>query len=185
MERVRAFLAIDITEEVRQKIAEFEREIDLVGADIKLVEVENLHVTMKFLGEVDSGILEKVYDVMKMVKGESFAMNVEGVGVFPNWRMFRVVWVGIGEGGDRITKIQRELDAGLAKLGFERERDFVPHITVGRVRTPRNRDRLLQLLEKYKNHQFGRCKVEKLVLKKSTLTPKGPIYSNLREVDLA
>ncbi|MCX8182526.1 MAG: RNA 2',3'-cyclic phosphodiesterase [Candidatus Methanomethyliaceae archaeon] len=183
MERVRAFLALDISEEVRQNIAKFEREIDLVGADIKLVEVENLHVTIKFLGEVDAGMLERVHDMMKRVRGEKFSISVEGVGVFPNWRMIRVVWVGIGKGGERVAKIQRELDVGLSEIGFERERDFVPHITVGRVRSPRNRDRLLQLVEKYKEFKFGTFLVDRLVLKKSVLTPKGPVYSNLREVD--
>ncbi len=183
MERVRAFLALDISEEVRREIWEFEKEIDSVGADIKLVEIENLHVTIKFLGEIDAEVLEKVYGVMRRLKEEKFVMKVEGVGVFPNWRMVRVVWVGIGEGSERVTKIQRELDSGLAELGFGRERDFVPHITVGRVRSPRNRDRLLQVLEKYRGHKFGSCVAERLVLKMSQLTPKGPIYSDLKEVE--
>ncbi|MBC7113500.1 MAG: RNA 2',3'-cyclic phosphodiesterase [Candidatus Methanomethyliales bacterium] len=183
MERIRAFLALDISEEVRREIGEFEKEIDSVGADIKLVEIENLHVTMKFLGEIDPNTVEKVYDVMSGLREEKFVMKVEGVGVFPNWRMIRVVWVGIGDGRERIIKIQRELDSGLAELGFERERDFVPHITVGRVRSPRNRDRLVQVLEKYRGHSFGSCVAERLVLKMSKLTPKGPIYSDLREVE--
>jgi 2'-5' RNA ligase len=183
MERVRAFLALDISEEVRREIGEFEKEIDSVGADIKLVETENLHVTMKFLGEIDAGVLEKVYDVMRGLREEKFVMKVEGVGVFPNWRVARVVWVGIGEGRERVIEIQRKLDSGLAGLGFGRERDFVPHITVGRVRSPRNRDRLLQVLENYRGRKFGSCVAERLVLKMSQLTPKGPIYSDLREVE--
>ncbi|MGC8937160.1 MAG: RNA 2',3'-cyclic phosphodiesterase, partial [Candidatus Methanomethylicaceae archaeon] len=164
-------------------IMEFEEEIDRVKADIKLVERENLHVTMKFLGEVDAGLLDKIFEIMERARTEKFTIKVKGVGVFPNWRMVRVVWVGIGEGGDRVIKIQRTLEGGLAGLGFERERDFVPHVTVGRVRSPRNREGLLQVLEKYKRHQFGTCLVDRLILKKSVLTPSGPVYSNLREVE--
>jgi len=183
MESVRAFIALDISEDVKGKIVEFENELDSVGADMKLVESENLHVTIKFLGEVHVGQLEKIYDVMRKVREEKFTISVEGVGVFPNWRMVRVIWVGIGDGGERVIKIQREIDAGLGDLGFGRERDFVPHITVGRVRSPRNKERILQLLEKYKGYRFGACVVDRLVLKESMLTPKGPIYSDIREVE--
>lgn len=183
MESVRAFLALEVSEEVKNRIMEFEKEIEAVKADIKLVEKENLHVTMKFLGEIDAGLLDKIFEIMERAKAEKFTMKVEGVGVFPNWRIVRVVWVGIGEGGERIIRIQRALEGGLVGLGFERERDFVPHVTVGRVRSPRNRERLLQVLERYKRHQFGTCLVDRLVLKKSVLTPSGPVYSNLREVE--
>ncbi len=184
METVRAFLALEISDDVRSKIMEFEGELEASGADIKLVEKENLHVTMKFLGDVNEVVLEKIFAIMDDVKEERFSIRVEGVGVFPNQRMLRVVWVGIGDGGEKVTKIQRELEGQLAGLGFGRERDFVPHITVGRVRSPRNRERVIQVLEKYKGHYFGTCLVDRLVLKKSVLTLRGPVYSNLREVEL-
>lgn len=183
MEAVRAFLALEVSEEVRSRIMELEKELEESGADIKLVERENLHVTMKFLGEINKAVLEGVYNIMDGLREDKFEIKVEGVGAFPNLRVLRVLWVGIRDGADRVIGIQRRLDDQLIRLGFGKERDFVPHITVGRVKTPRNKERILQILEKYKGHYFGMCMVERLVLKKSVLTPRGPVYSNLKEVE--
>ncbi|MGQ9759301.1 MAG: RNA 2',3'-cyclic phosphodiesterase [Candidatus Methanomethylicaceae archaeon] len=184
METVRAFLAFEVSEGVKSRIMEFEDELKECGADIKLVERENLHVTMKFLGEVGKEVLESIYGIMDSLSGGKFEIRVEGVGAFPNLRVLRVLWVGITEGADRVIDIQRYLDDQLVKLGFRKERDFVPHITVGRVKTPRNKENVIRVLEKYRRHYFGTSTVGSLLLKKSVLTPRGPVYSNLKEVEL-
>jgi len=184
MEVVRAFLALEVAEDVKEGIVELEEEVKASGADVKLVERENLHVTMKFLGDVTMDAVERVHEAMRTVKEVKFPLEVKGTGVFPNPRMVRVLWVGAGTGGEKVVSIFRQLDGEMAKMGFRRERDFTPHITIGRVRSPRNREELLRVLGEYRGTVFGTTPVEKIVLKKSTLTPSGPVYSNLREVEL-
>jgi 2'-5' RNA ligase len=184
MEVVRAFLALEVTEDIKERIMELERKIKASGADVKLVEQENLHITMKFLGDVTADTVERVFEAMKMVREDKFQLEVKGTGVFPNPRMIRVLWVGAGIGGEKIVSIFRQLDSELARKGFPRERDFTPHITMGRVRSLRNKEDLLKVIEEYRGRIFGTTTIDKIALKKSFLTPSGPIYSNLREVEL-
>lgn len=184
MEVVRTFLALDIPDEIKGRIMDVEGRVERSEADVKLVERENLHVTMKFLGDVTDDTIEKIYRVMMGTREGKFEMEVKGTGVFPNQRMVRVLWVGIGAGSEKVTSIFRRLDAGTAELGFPQERHFTPHITIGRVRSPRNRDELIKAMEKYSSEKFGTTAVDRIVLKKSVLTPRGPIYSNLREAEL-
>jgi 2'-5' RNA ligase len=184
VEIVRAFLALEIPDEIKEKIMEVEASVGRSGADVKLVEKENLHVTMKFLGDVAPDTIEKVVGVMESVKESRFPMEVRGTGVFPNPRIPRVVWVGVGKGGDRVVAVFRHLDTEIAKLGFRTERDFTPHITIGRVRSPAGRDELLRALDGFKEKPFGATVVDRIVLKRSQLTSSGPIYSSIREVEL-
>lgn len=184
MEVVRAFLALEIPDEIKEKIMEVEASVGESGADVKLVEKENLHVTMKFLGDVTPDLIEKVVGIMESVKESRFLIEVRGTGVFPNLRIPRVVWVGVGKGGERITAVFRHLDTEIAKLGFRIERDFTPHITIGRVRSPARRDELLRALDGFKEKVFGVTVVDRIVLKRSVLMPSGPIYSNIREAEL-
>jgi 2'-5' RNA ligase len=184
VEVVRAFLALDLSNEIKDRIMDLEGRIGRSGADVKLVEKENLHVTMKFLGDINDETVDKIHGIMKGVRESKFAMEVRGTGVFPNTRMVRVLWAGVGTGSDKVISIFRQLDSGAAQFGFARERDFTPHITVGRVRSQGNREELLKAIEKYAGEGFGTTRVDKVILKKSTLTPSGPIYSNLREVEL-
>jgi 2'-5' RNA ligase len=184
METYRAFLALDISHEVRARIMELEERVGQAGADVKLVEMENLHVTMKFLGEIGAERVEAVHEVMKSVKEKPFQLEAKGTGVFPNPRMARVLWVGVGIGSDESISIFRQLESGIMKLGFPRERDFTPHITIGRVKSPRGTGQLMEAMGAFRSTSFGVTLVDKVVLKKSQLTPSGPIYSNLLEVDL-
>jgi 2'-5' RNA ligase len=184
METHRAFLALDLSLDVRGRIMELEREVDRAGGDVKLVAAENLHVTIKFLGDISSQGVEAVNGVMNMVKSNLFPIEAKGTGVFPNPRMARVLWVGVGMGSDDVVSIFTQLEAGLTKAGFPRERDFTPHITIGRVRSSRGAGRLIEAMNGFRDASFGTTLVDRIVLKKSQLTPSGPIYSNLLEVAL-
>lgn len=184
MEIVRAFIAMELNEDVKNKIMEFENRLKECKSEMKLVERENLHITIKFLGEINIKLLENIYEEIGKIKEEKFTISVKGVGVFPNERFIRVIWIGVKEGKEKILKIQKEVDDKLAKLGFAKEKDFVPHITVARVKTTSNRGEILKILEEFKEKDFGKSLIDRIILKKSTLTPKGPIYSNLKEVFL-
>jgi 2'-5' RNA ligase len=184
METHRAFLALDLSLEVRGRIMEVEEEVGRAGGDVKLVPEENLHVTMKFLGDIASPSVEVVHNVMKSVKANPFPMEAKGTGVFPNPRMARVLWVGVGIGSDEVVSVFRQLEAGLMEARFQRERDFTPHITIGRVRSSKGADRLVEAMSHFRSTSFGITTVDRIVLKKSQLTPSGPVYSNLMEADL-
>jgi 2'-5' RNA ligase len=183
---MRAFLAVEISEEMRDRLVRFQRTLREGGASLKLVEPENLHLTLKFLGEVEEGRLGEVEEALRRgVKGFSpFTLEVKGTGVFPSSQYVRVIWAGVGEGWEKVSSLQRSLDRELAKLGFPRDTDFVPHLTLARVKNLRERGAFLQLVERGRKEEFGKVEVREVHLKKSTLTPKGPIYEDLRVLPL-
>ncbi|MEJ5293446.1 MAG: RNA 2',3'-cyclic phosphodiesterase [Candidatus Methanosuratincola sp.] len=180
MESVRAFFALEISDEIRRRLTDLGEEIAKSGADVKVVEAENLHVTMKFLGEVPVSITEEVSGALEGMRIRRFELEAKGTGAFPDRRTIRVIWAGVGRGASEVTEIARMLDATLARLGFPKEKRFVPHITVGRVRSPRNREALLNILDRHSQTIFGTALVDRLVLKKSILTSAGPVYTDLK-----
>jgi len=184
MSKFRGFIAIDI--ESNKKLLDFENEIKKTGADLKLVEPENIHITLKFLGDTEETLVDEIEKIITnaVKENKSFNIQLKGAGVFPNQNYIKVLWVGI-EHGDPIAAIAQEIDEKLSKLGFKREeRKFSPHLTIARVKTSRNKDKLLQIIEKYRDAEFSDMKIGSLKLKKSDLTPNGPIYTTLKEVKI-
>ena len=184
MSKFRGFIAIDI--ETLPKIIEFENEIKNSGAIVKLVEPENIHITLKFLGDIEEEYIEKIEEIMKdsVKETDSFEIQLKGAGVFPNQNYIKVMWIGI-KNGEQIGKIAKNIDEKLSELGFEKDRrGFSAHLTIARVRSAKNKDKLMQIIEKYREIEFANVKVNSIILKKSELTSKGPIYTNLKEVKL-
>jgi len=180
----RGFIAIDI--KATPQIMSFEKEIAKSGADVKLVEPENIHITIKFLGDTDEKYIDAIEQSMKeSVKDiKPFPITLRGTGVFPNQNYVKVIWVGIIDAG-QIGPIAHAIDTSLSPLGFKKEaRGFSPHLTVGRLKTARNKEKLLNIIEQYHEEEFTIQEVQSIVLKKSELTPQGPIYTTLREVHL-
>ncbi len=182
----RAFIAVDIDEEVRGKLVALQRQLEATRADLKLVEPENIHVTMKFLGEVPESKVPEIAEALRsgLDGTKSFDITVNGMGVFPSLKYIRVVWAGVEDGRDELVEIQKKIDSGLQPLGFRRERDFVPHLTLARVRTARFKDQLAAFVDKNADLEFGASRARAVELKQSTLTQKGPIYSNLARFEL-
>ncbi|MEM2874676.1 MAG: RNA 2',3'-cyclic phosphodiesterase [Candidatus Hadarchaeales archaeon] len=183
---MRLFIAIEVSDDVRRELVRAQERLKATGADIKPVEPENIHLTLKFLGEVSE---ERIGDISAAIDRSAsgrgiFPAGVRGIGVFPDLRHVRVIWAGVGTGSERIVEIQRSLDAELQALGFERERDFVPHITLARVRSPRGKERLAAEVRSMSGMDFGSTEVRSVVLKQSTLTPRGPIYTTVAETML-
>jgi 2'-5' RNA ligase len=180
----RGFIAVDI--KTTPEIIMFEKDIAKTNADIKLVEPENIHITMKFLGDTDEQKIDAIEQAIKeSVEGiPPFSIALKGTGVFPNQHYMKVLWIGITETGSLET-IARILEEKLSVLGFKKEnREFSPHLTIGRIRTARNKDQLIKMIEQYTIKEFTVQRVETITLKKSELTPKGPIYTTLRTVHL-
>jgi len=183
-EKIRSFISVDITDRVlTEKITELQQTLTRVGADLKLVEPENIHLTLRFLGEIDLSTLEAVREGIKSVKYSSFMLSLKGVGVFPNLRHMNVVWVGISEGEKNLREITEKLESILKRISFPPDhKGFSPHLTIARVKTSRNKDKLANLIVELKNFHAGSMLVDSVKLKKSILTPKGPLYSTIDSV---
>lgn len=182
---MRAFLAVDLDESLQDKISEVQKQIGDVNAQIKFVEPENLHFTLKFLGEISK---EKAEKISAMIEGKignyaPFVISIKGTGVFPHPGYVRVVWLGVEDSGP-YSRIQRDLDEEFVKMGFKKERSYVPHLTIGRVKGAQNKEALLSKINELEDVVIGDMNVDQLVLKESELTPAGPIYTNLKEFKL-
>jgi 2'-5' RNA ligase len=183
MEKIRTFIAVDFNNvEVINSILTLQEKITNVEADVKFVEKENLHITLKFLGEVTPSVIANIQKALSEIKFKPFNVVVKGIGAFPNYRNIRVVWVGIEEGVEELKSLQSRIDEELVVLGFKREKDFIPHLTIGRVKSGRNRDKLISILNEFRDFTFGRQLIDTIHLKKSILTSRGPIYSNLYSI---
>jgi 2'-5' RNA ligase len=184
MSKFRGFIAIDIGS--FPKLVQFEKEIKNTGADVKLVEPENVHITLKFLGDTDEGLINQIEEIIKnAAKGTSpFEIQLKGSGVFPNQNYIRVMWIGINN-GEQIGKISNKIDEQTQELGFAKEkRGFSAHLTIARVKSVKNKDKLLQVIDKYRDVEFGSFKVDSIKLKMSELKSEGPIYTTLKDVKL-
>jgi len=184
MTKFRGFIAIDVN--VTPNILKFLKDITNSNADVKLVEPQNIHITLKFLGDVEKDNIGDIEQIMKdsVKEIEPFTIKLNGTGVFPNQNYIRVVWMGIKD-AEIIETISRSIDERLSQLGFKREkRGFSAHLTIGRVKTAKNKQLLLKAIEDYKDSEFSTQEINSIKLKKSDLTPKGPIYTTLREVKL-
>lgn len=179
---IRSFIAVELGSQVLGSIAKFQRKLVDTGSDLKLVELENIHITLRFLGETPLRLNDKIGEEIKTIKFEPFEVSIRETGVFPDLRRINVVWVGIEKGNLELVNIHSQVESKLKKLGIRPDdRGFSPHITVARVRSAINKDKLAEAILGAHNEEFGTFKVESVKLKKSILTPRGPVYSTLIE----
>jgi len=147
------------------------------------VEPQNIHITLRFLGDVTSSMVDRISQEMQSLTFKPFDVEIRGIGAFPNLRYTKVIWAGIREGGEELGKIFDQLEPRLRLLGFAPDlKGFNPHLTIARVRGGRNKSELIRSVTEMDAFEFGNVRAESLRLKKSVLTPQGPIYSLLKEV---
>jgi len=179
---MRVFIGIDLPEDVKQNIVNLQRKLPRLNA--KLVEPENLHICLKFLGEVEENKIEKIKKVIDEATEiyEKFDVEFDGIGFFPNKNYIRVIFLEISKGKEILCSLADIIDEKLSNEGFEREKkDFVPHITLARVKSRVSKEDV-EKLENLKLHSI--FKVDKIKLFSSRLTPHGPIYSVIYEKSL-
>lgn len=153
------------------------------GADVKWVETESLHVTLKFLGEVGEPGVNEVRAALRSVRGASFRLGVRGIGTFPPRGRPRVIWLGLTS-ADPLAALAATVERVLEPLGFPPEgRPFKPHVTLGRVRSPAGLDRLD--LASLRERAFGSWTVEGVSLMESRLSSKGPTYLEVEQYPLS
>ena len=182
---MRLFIAIECPDDVKDELVKVQKEVIGLGK-VKVVEYENLHLTLKFLGEVSEGKADGLGDVLSAVEYPPFTMEVGGMGVFPGPGNARVVWAGITRGSQELKKLQEKLEDTLGLKGFERDRRFHPHLTLARVKDRVRGDDVRVLLNKHKRTLFGSFVVGSFFLMKSELSPNGAAYDvvsvqNLRQ----
>ncbi|MEM2419946.1 MAG: RNA 2',3'-cyclic phosphodiesterase [Candidatus Bathyarchaeia archaeon] len=182
-EAIRSFIAFDIEDSgVLENITKMQKILAGTGADLKLVEPQNIHITLRFLGNITPAMVDKIYEGMRKVQFTPFTVKIQGLGSFPSQRNPRVVWAGIREGSVPLRGIFEQLEPFLRSLGFAPDpKGFSPHLTIARVRSGRNKAQLAKCLMENANFEFGTVKANCLRLKRSDLTPKGPVYTTLRE----
>ena len=179
---MRAFLAFEVSPEVRDNLLKVEEELKLTRADVKVVERENLHFTVKFLGEIPDSMVDEVDKRVRALALRRMEVDVRGLGAFPDTRRPRVIWAGVSPHDlAAISSNGQQVVDALEGVGETDERGFHPHITVARVRSPRNMEALASMLRDYSTKDFGRTPISALKLKSSTLTPAGPTYRDIKE----
>jgi 2'-5' RNA ligase len=175
-ETVRAFIAVFSPPEVRKEIHASARRL-LSGYQVRWIKPENVHLTLKFLGNVREEALDSICAALSEVCAgyAPFDVGLMGLGAFPSPRRARILWAGVGLGSDRLRSLAADIDVGLALLGFESEkRPYTPHLTLGRIR---GRPASLVLPPSTEGPRF---RAERVELMESTLTPEGSIYKTLK-----
>jgi len=181
--QIRSFISVDLEDEkILSQVESIMSSLSSLGGDLKPVERENIHLTLKFLGNVSASKLEEIRSALEQVVFPPFSLEIRGAGAFPNLKRMNIVWIGIGEGWSQVELIYEQTEKLLHQLGFSREtRAFSPHITVARVRSGRKRDEIAAFLSNLTDESFGTFTVENVRLKQSILSPSGPRYSTLFE----
>ncbi len=182
---MRVFIAIDIDEQIRQGLRSLQKKlqdsVDVRKSDVKWVEPNNIHLTLKFLGEIKDEKAAEVCNITKEVAGRhnSFDINVESVGFFGG-RAPKVLWVSTGKGNDNLLQLQKDLEEQLASAGWPREtRTFSGHLTLCRIRNHKAGSKLATVSEDYRDFKLGTISADSLSVYQSQLTPKGPVYTLL------
>ncbi len=185
MSQVRAFLAIDLDDDLKPKINKIIRQFKEIDTKIKYVELQNLHLTLKFFGDIDTNGLDVLENAIADVVSEfdSFKIKITGCGAFPNKNHIKVIWVGIND--DAVIKdLHDRLDKEFARLGFDKDRKFSTHLTIGRMKSAKNKNKVKEVIEEFENFEIGEMEVSEISLKKTTLTPAGPIYEDISIFEL-
>lgn len=190
--QLRAFVAVEIDDKTRQRVAAWQEELRQSGGDVKWVEPVNFHLTLKFLGNVETVRVPALSSALKasLAGHRAFSVELAGMGAFPSIARPRVIWVGLSEGAGELRLLAQAVDKALEPLGFPREeKPFAPHLTIGRVRDRGIRrgvpDELKRSLASSSTVKWGSFLVDSVHLMKSQLTARGPIYSRVEVMQLA
>lgn len=189
---VRAFIAVDISPSVRTEARKALKDVAAAFPNVKWVDDENFHVTLKFLGSVPTTDLHRVVRAVETAcRGfEQFDLLFEGVGAFPNAENPRTIWIGVGDGVREIRRLASRIDDEMAKIGYPPEnREFSPHLTVGRARQKDREESfaggLSRMISERANVFIGTSPVDAVVVYSSELERGGPKYEALAEIELS
>ncbi len=177
---MRTFIALDLPEEIRARLAEVQRALKPSTHTARWVAPESIHVTLKFIGEIPEKRVDDIHGALAGLTWKPFTVTVNGIGFFPGARSPRVVWAGMQ--APTMEDLTKEIDVHLERLGFEKEkRMFRPHLTLARAKTTRLEAALVETAKAFEHEDFGTFTVDRFFLYQSTLKPTGSIYTKLKE----
>jgi 2'-5' RNA ligase len=188
---MRLFIAIDVSIEVVENLVLLQEDlqplIKELGGRPKWLEADNIHLTLKFVGDIDPALMFTIRDELRdMGKTHSpFSFDSQGTGCFPNETRPRIVYAGIGSGLDEINVLREEIENRLEEKGITKDsRTFIPHISVGRIKTRNKEVNLSEVIAPYVETDYGTSQIAEVLLFESRLDPSGPIYRIIERVPL-
>jgi len=176
---MRCFIAVDIPEQLKEKIKEVQKKI--VYGGVKPTEEENLHFTLKFLGEISNEQIEQVKEKLRQIKLKPFRISINEVGVFPNLNYIKIMWLGCDS--EELIGLAKSVDKKMNEIRFEKNEKYQNHITIARVKAKPTKE-LIKKIQELKDIEIGEMLVDNIKLKASKLTSKGPIYTDLEIFEL-
>ncbi|MDZ7374016.1 MAG: RNA 2',3'-cyclic phosphodiesterase [candidate division KSB1 bacterium] len=186
MGEIRTFIAVDVPAQCKQRIADLQKELRAYPGRVTWTRAEGIHVTLKFLGNVEATRIDAVAEALaRAVRGaQRPRLCARGTGAFPSWRSPRVFWIGVEDEGGNLARIQRAVEEELEGLGFPREgRPFTPHLTLARVKAPGSVAAMVARLREvdFRTEPF---EAEEILVMRSDLKPQGAEYTPLRRVPI-
>jgi 2'-5' RNA ligase len=184
---MRIFIAIELPAEIKQAIARVQDQLRKSGADANWTRPEGIHLTLKFLGEVEESRVPAIGDALdEAAKGSGLLrIEVAGAGAFPNLKVPRVLWFGVHGDTEKLAALQSAVEEALVRAGFDREeRKFSPHLTLARIRFPKPRDDWQRKIENIRDMKLGGFEADHVSLMKSELRREGAVYTEVGRVEL-
>jgi len=178
---MRLFVAVELDDNVVARLSSIQEKLSSGDFDLKLVEPGNLHLTLKFLGEVQESQVKQIESIISgSVNGfRPFTLSFRGIGRFGGRDRVNVIWAGVKDGSQDFVNLAKALDSGLSFIRRE-EREPSPHLTIARVKSGRNIPALLHEVDSLGDVKIGEVRVNEIKLKQSVLTPQGPVYSDVK-----
>jgi len=178
---MRLFISVDLPQEIKNKIRKTQNQIKkyVIGTFPK---PENLHLTLKFLGEISEEAKAQLIKELSKLKFKPFELTLQGVGTFPSENYIRVIW--IGSENHNLSDLAKNIEDLLAKFNFKKDYNYRTHLTIARVKNIPDKTILREALNNIKEKEYGTFKVDSIKLYKSVLTPAGPIYTLIQNFPL-
>ena len=184
-ETIRSFIAVALPDDVLSALSRVQEQLKSYGFRAKWVRPANIHITLKFLGDIDAGAIDAITSAMVSAAGgcAPISLAAKGIGVFPNIKRPRVLWAGLSGEVNLLVDLQRKLDDWLSDIGFAKERrSFKGHLTLGRFKARVNAKEIMRALTEFEDFGTQSFMVRELILFKSDLKPSGAVYSELEQI---
>jgi 2'-5' RNA ligase len=184
---IRSFIAVELPDDVSSAVSRVQEHLKSYGFRTKWVRPANIHITLKFLGDIDAGTIDAIAGAMvSAAEGcAPISLAAKGIGVFPNIKRPRVLWAGLTGEVNLLIDLQRKLDDRLGDIGFAKERrSFKGHLTFGRFKARVNSTEIMRALREFKDFETRSFMARELILFKSELRPTGAVYSKLEGISL-
>jgi len=184
---MRSFIAIELPDAIKAEIAGVQQQLKASGASANWTRPEGIHLTLKFLGEVEDAKAAGIIDALGTAcRGAApLRLEIAGAGAFPNVKLPRVLWLGVRGDTERLALLQAAVEDAMERLGFEREeRKFSPHLTLARIKSPRPRDNWAAVIDGIRNVDLGGFTADRVSLMKSELRREGAVYAEVGRAGL-